>query len=255
MSLNNAAENSEESADKSQLEEQGDSSISDEETAELTPEQAELRAACQKKWFLDGKYFKVDLLKSKPSSSNFLGHLKRKHGVPDYEEHKAAKKSRLSCTEKTYNRTTCSFDREEMKAYIIEFILDNQLPYSFVEKESFRKIFDCTRVRQESEPFLQLTRYQINPDDFSHKSAALSCKRFPGSHTFDAVADMLESLYLQFGLTTDKVVGTVTDNGSNFVKAFREFAIDDFEPHCKIFRSLIESRMNNSKNESFTKLI
>ncbi|CAB0028052.1 unnamed protein product [Trichogramma brassicae] len=62
------------------------------------------------------------------------------------------------------------------------------------------------------------------------KSAALCCKRFPGSHTFDAVADMLESLHLQFNLTTDKVVGTVTDNGSNFVKAFREFAIDDFEP-------------------------
>uniref|UniRef100_A0ABD2W240 Uncharacterized protein n=1 Tax=Trichogramma kaykai TaxID=54128 RepID=A0ABD2W240_9HYME len=78
--------------------------------------------------------------------------------------------------------------------------------------------------------FMGVTAHWINPDDFSRKSAALSCKRFPGSHTFDAVAEMLESLHLQFGFTTDKVVGTVTDNGSNFVKAFREFAIDDFEP-------------------------
>ncbi|XP_040068391.1 uncharacterized protein LOC115316839 isoform X2 [Ixodes scapularis] len=37
---------------------------------------------------------------------------------------------------------------------------------------------------------------------------------------------MLVDVYTEFDLDTQKVVGTVTDNGSNFVKAFKEFGID-----------------------------
>lgn len=37
---------------------------------------------------------------------------------------------------------------------------------------------------------------------------------------------MLADIYGDFGLDTDKVVGTVTDNGTNFVKAFKEFGVD-----------------------------
>ncbi|CAG9832006.1 unnamed protein product [Diabrotica balteata] len=41
--------------------------------------------------------------------------------------------------------------------------------------------------------------------------------------TVGSIAEMLEDINLKFGLTENKIVGTVTDNGSNFVKAFKVF--------------------------------
>ncbi|KAK1885388.1 Calfumirin-1, partial [Dissostichus eleginoides] len=52
--------------------------------------------------------------------------------------------------------------------------------------------------------------------------AAIACRRFRGRHTYDAIATELEDIFSQYGLTNDKVTACVTDNGSNFVKAFKE---------------------------------
>ncbi|CAH0562791.1 unnamed protein product [Brassicogethes aeneus] len=52
---------------------------------------------------------------------------------------------------------------------------------------------------------------------------ALLCQRFMGSHTFEKIAEILDNIHAKFGLHTEKLVATVTDNGSNFVKAFKEF--------------------------------
>uniref|UniRef100_A0ABD2WMA6 HAT C-terminal dimerisation domain-containing protein n=1 Tax=Trichogramma kaykai TaxID=54128 RepID=A0ABD2WMA6_9HYME len=84
---------------------------------------------------------------------------------------------------------------------------------------------------------------KLNPEDLSRKSATFCVKRFSGSHTFDAIAEMLESVHLEFNLTSDKIAGSVSDNGSNFVKAFREFGINEFyvpESDC------IETSANDS---------
>ncbi|KMQ84836.1 transposase orf2, partial [Lasius niger] len=40
---------------------------------------------------------------------------------------------------------------------------------------------------------------------------------------------MLSNVHQQFGLSVDKIVGTVTDNASNFGKAFRIFSFDKEE--------------------------
>lgn len=38
--------------------------------------------------------------------------------------------------------------------------------------------------------------------------------------------DILVEINASFGLDAEKIVATVTDNGANFVKAFREFGVN-----------------------------
>ncbi|XP_036328297.1 uncharacterized protein LOC118740744 [Rhagoletis pomonella] len=58
------------------------------------------------------------------------------------------------------------------------------------------------------------------------KENLLACKRFFGSHTFDRIHDAIIEIHTTYGLTLNKIVATVTDNGSNFVKAFKEFGVN-----------------------------
>jgi hypothetical protein len=60
----------------------------------------------------------------------------------------------------------------------------------------------------------------------SRISVALSCQRFVGSHTYDSVAAMISKIHNDYGLHVEKITATVTDNASNFGKAFREYFID-----------------------------
>ncbi|KAI4792337.1 hypothetical protein KUCAC02_033439 [Chaenocephalus aceratus] len=57
----------------------------------------------------------------------------------------------------------------------------------------------------------------------------ISLRRFRGRHTYDAIATELEDIFSQYGFTNDKVTACVTDNGSNFVKAFKEHQQRQFE--------------------------
>lgn len=59
--------------------------------------------------------------------------------------------------------------------------------------------------------------------EMSRVSAALACRRFVGSHTYSAIAEMISFIHRLYALTVDKITATVTDNASNFGKAFREF--------------------------------
>lgn len=46
-----------------------------------------------------------------------------------------------------------------------------------------------------------------------------------GSHTFEKIAEILDDVHAKFGLHNDKLVATVSDNGANFLKAFRGDAL------------------------------
>ncbi|XP_031327898.1 uncharacterized protein LOC116159121 [Photinus pyralis] len=74
--------------------------------------------------------------------------------------------------------------------------------------------------------FLGVTVHWIE-EDSTRGSAAIACKRFMGTHSYRNIAEILENINFKFGLTQNKIVGTITDNGSNFVKAFKEFHADE----------------------------
>ena len=73
--------------------------------------------------------------------------------------------------------------------------------------------------------FMGVTGHTIN-DDLSRRSFALACRLFSGTHSYDRIASLLSDILKQYGIPVDKVVCCVTDNGSNFVKAFKEFHVD-----------------------------
>ena len=70
--------------------------------------------------------------------------------------------------------------------------------------------------------YLGVTAHWIS-HDLNRRSVALACARLKGSHTYDVVADHLMIVHSQFGLDHTNISFTVTDNGSNFVKAFAEY--------------------------------
>lgn len=73
--------------------------------------------------------------------------------------------------------------------------------------------------------FMRVTAHWIDENTFERVSATLACRRFQGVHSYDRVAEVLHGIHNEFGLTRHQLVSTISDNGSNFVKAFKEFGI------------------------------
>ena len=69
--------------------------------------------------------------------------------------------------------------------------------------------------------FLGVTAHTLDKTGKRH-SFAIACRRLTGRHTFDVLAEALEAVHVEFNIQF-KVLGTVTDNGSNFCKAFKLF--------------------------------
>ncbi|XP_029157801.1 NAD-dependent protein deacetylase Sir2B-like [Nylanderia fulva] len=72
---------------------------------------------------------------------------------------------------------------------------------------------------------LGVTAHWLCEKTLKRKSAALACKRIEGTHSAEIVATELDKINELFELNYKKIVATVTDNGSNFVKAFKMFGI------------------------------
>ena len=75
--------------------------------------------------------------------------------------------------------------------------------------------------------YLGVTAHWIAENTLKRHSAALACRRLVGSHSYDVLAEAITDIYNEYGLTVhSRIVGCVTDNGSNFLKAFREFGVE-----------------------------
>ena len=84
----------------------------------------------------------------------------------------------------------------------------------------------------------------IEGQDLERKSAALASARIKGRHTYDVIAEKIQQIHEMFNIER-KVQATVTDNGSNFVKAFREFGPrEEVEEAVKMPMKMLGLRMS-----------
>lgn len=74
--------------------------------------------------------------------------------------------------------------------------------------------------------FLGVTAHWIDAHSLKRISRALACQRFKGTHSYDKIYELLQEINSRYGLTSTNVVACVTDNGSNFVKAFQSFGVN-----------------------------
>ncbi|XP_076860592.1 uncharacterized protein LOC143513741 [Brachyhypopomus gauderio] len=82
---------------------------------------------------------------------------------------------------------------------------------------------DCLSASRRS--FIGVTAHWMDPESLKRCSVALACRRLRGSHTFDLLANALNDIHTEFEIR-GKIVRTTTDNGSNFIKAFKVFGED-----------------------------
>ena len=74
--------------------------------------------------------------------------------------------------------------------------------------------------------YLGMTVHWIDHTSLKQRKAAIACIRVIGRHTYDVLAAKIEEVHRNFGLI-GKISATVTDNGSNFVKAFATFSVQE----------------------------
>lgn len=65
-----------------------------------------------------------------------------------------------------------------------------------------------------------MTVHFIDEQSLERRSAALVCQRLPGRHTYDVIATAVHAVLVEYKIL-HKTCVVITDNGSNFVKAFR----------------------------------
>ena len=73
--------------------------------------------------------------------------------------------------------------------------------------------------------YLGVTAHWIAEDTLRKYSDALACRRLRGAHSFYVLAESISDIYNEYNLNNNKLIGCMTDNSANFLKAFREFGV------------------------------
>ncbi|KAL0148838.1 hypothetical protein M9458_055847, partial [Cirrhinus mrigala] len=133
-------------------------------------------------------------------------------------------------SQKTVDRAILRFIVQGLQSFSLvetpsfqDLIVELQLSSAVMSRTVRRKIDSATSKMKER---LKNEMKKLDPCSFERRSAALACRQLRGSHTFDALAAILTDIHAEYEISL-KVVRTTTDNGSNFVKAFRVFGQQD----------------------------
>ena len=68
--------------------------------------------------------------------------------------------------------------------------------------------------------YLGVTLHWLHPETFKREMVVLACIRLHESITYSVIAEHLHKLFQKYDVL-EKTLTVTTDNGSNFVKAFR----------------------------------
>lgn len=102
--------------------------------------------------------------------------------------------------------------------------MKKNLKAALSEVEVIATTTDCWTSHHRS--FLGVTAHWFDPQTMQRSCAALACKQLKGPHSFSVLAGALNDVHTEFDIR-EKIVRTTTDNGSNFLKAFRVFGQTD----------------------------
>jgi len=58
-----------------------------------------------------------------------------------------------------------------------------------------------------------MTIHWINSNTLEREGAAIACRRFKGTHTYDKVAEIINEVHSEFDLNVCKITNTISDNG------------------------------------------
>lgn len=83
-------------------------------------------------------------------------------------------------------------------------------------------------------------------------SVTLACRRFHSPYTYIRIAEILNEVNHNFNIDTKKITATVTDNGSNFLKTFREYGVE--EKSIEIAADVGEEFVSVPRNDQDTPL-
>lgn len=72
--------------------------------------------------------------------------------------------------------------------------------------------------------YLGMTCHFINETTYDRSSYVLGCRRIKGSHTYSNIAEIINEITQTYEIENSKISHTVTDNASNFGKAFKTFS-------------------------------
>ena len=96
-----------------------------------------------------------------------------------------------------------------------------------------------------------MTVHWIDKSSLKCQKAAIACIRIIGRHMYDVLAGEIEQIHERCGLN-GKISATITDNGSNFIKAFATFGMLDSgpaEPSRSSLPTGMEDDEENVENE------
>ncbi|XP_041825222.1 uncharacterized protein LOC121655155 isoform X1 [Melanotaenia boesemani] len=123
--------------------------------------------------------------------------------------------------------------------------MKNNLKAAMSDIEFIATTTDCWTAHRRS--FIGVTAHWIESETMVRSSAALACKQIRGSHTFSALAQALTDIHTEYNIR-DKIVRTTTDNGSNFIKAFRLYGEVD-ENNNDLRQEQTGTEQGNSEGE------